>query len=73
MHENAGMIPGLAQWVKGLAVLWLWCRPVATALIRPLAWETPYAPGMALKRQKFKKKYRNFQFVAVEYMYENNE
>ena len=22
-----------------LALLWLWCRPVATAPIRPLAWE----------------------------------
>ena len=32
-------------------LLWLWCRPAATALIRPLAWETPYAKGAALKRQ----------------------
>ena len=31
--------------------LWLWCRPAATALIRPLAWETPYAVGAALKRK----------------------
>ena len=33
-------------------LLWLWCRLVATALIRPLAWEPPYAAGAALKRQK---------------------
>ena len=33
------------------ALLWLWCRPGATALIRPLAWEPPYATGVALKRQ----------------------
>ena len=33
-------------------LLWLWCRPAATALIRPLAWEPPYAMGVALKRQK---------------------
>ena len=42
-----------------LAFLWLWCRPVATAPIRPLAWEPPYASGAALekaKRQKKKKK-----------------
>ena len=26
-----------------LALLWLWCRPAATAPIRPLAWEPPYA------------------------------
>ena len=38
------------------ALLWLWHRPTATALIRPLARETPYAAGEALKRQKTKKK-----------------
>ena len=32
------------------------CRPAATALIGPLAWEPPYATGVALKRQKTKKK-----------------
>jgi len=39
-----------------LALLWLWRRPVATAtaLIWPLAWEPPYAMGMALKKQKKK-------------------
>ena len=39
-----------------LALLWLWCRLAAVALIRPLAWEPPYAMGAALKRQKEKKK-----------------
>ena len=34
------------------ALLWLWRRPAATALIQPLAWEPPYATGAALKRQK---------------------
>ena len=37
------------------ALLWLWYRSVATAPIRPLAWEPPYAAGVALKRQKTKK------------------
>ena len=39
-----------------LALLWLWCRLAATALIGPLAWEPPYATGVALKRQKTRKK-----------------
>ena len=73
-HEVAGSVPALAQWVKGSGIamscgvgcrhgsdpmlLWLWRRLVATAPIRPLAWEPPYAAGAALgkaKRQKNKK------------------
>ena len=38
-----------------LVLLWLWHKPVATAPTRPLAWEPPYASGVALKRQKDKK------------------
>ena len=49
-HEVIGSIPGLTQWVKDLALLWLWCRLEATAPIRPLAWEPPYASGVALKK-----------------------
>ena len=40
-------------------LLWLWRRLVATAPIRPLAWEHTYAESAALekaKRQKKKKK-----------------
>ena len=37
-------------------LLWLWCKPVATAPIRPLAWEPPYATGTALEMAKKKKK-----------------
>ena len=36
-------------------LLWPWHRPAATALIQPLAWEPPYALGMALKKKKKKR------------------
>ena len=36
-------------------LLWLWHRLVATIPIGPLAWEPPYAVGVALKRQKDQK------------------
>ena len=39
-----------------LTILGLWCTPVATAPIRPLGWEPPYAVGVALKRQPPPKK-----------------
>ena len=34
------------------ASLWLWHRPAATALIRPLDWEPPYAAGVAQENGK---------------------
>ena len=34
------------------ALLWLWCRPAASAPIQLLAWEPPCAAGAALKRQQ---------------------
>ena len=36
-------------------LLWLWCRPEAIAPIRPLAWELPYAAGVALKSKQKQK------------------
>ena len=41
-------------------LLWLWGRPAATAPIRPLTWEPPYAMGVALKKQKRQKKMVDF-------------
>ena len=48
--------------------LWLGCRPVAAAHIRPLAWELPYAAGTALekdKRQKKKKRKRKKENISI--------
>ena len=39
-----------------LVLLWLWRKPEATAPIGILAWEPPYAVGVALKKQKKKDK-----------------
>ena len=55
-HEVLGLIPGLAQWIKDLVLLWLWSRLAATAPIRPLAWKPPYSVSVALKRLKKKER-----------------
>ena len=34
-----------------LALLWLWSRPAVVAPIPPLAWELPYAVGVAIKNK----------------------
>ena len=35
-------------------LLWLWCRSVATAPIRPLAWQPPYVTGSSPRKDKRK-------------------
>ena len=47
--EDACLIPGIARWIKDPALLWLWHRLAAAAVIQFLAWELPYATGAALK------------------------
>ena len=70
IHADAGLIPGLAQGIKGsgvamscgvahrcgldLALLQLWHRSAAASLIRPLAWELVYASSVTLKSKKKK-------------------
>ena len=47
----------------------LWCRPAATAPIRPRVWEPPRAVGASLKRKKKKRiffeKYIGFIFTSM--------
>ena len=37
-------------------LLWLWRRLAAIPLTQPLVWEPPYAVGVALKKDKKRKK-----------------
>ena len=65
IHEDTASIPGFAQQIKVPVFCELWCRSQAwpgscvavvlasaTAPIRPLAWEPPYATGAAQKSHK---------------------
>ena len=47
------------------ALLWLWCRPVAAVPIRLLAWEPPYAVGVALTKTKKKKKQQQKRIFQI--------
>ena len=58
-----------------LVSLWLWCRPVAVAPIRPRAWEPPCATGVTLKSKKTKTKTivwdpnkENFSFIQPHFI-----
>ena len=53
-------------------LLWFWRRPVASAPNRPLAWEPPYAVGVAQematgqKKKKERKKKSHLETVKIE-------
>ena len=53
-------------------LLWLWCRPVATSPIRPLAWEPPYAVGVAQEMAKRQKK-KERKKISVENIIETSD
>ena len=59
-HEVAGSRHG-----SGATLLWLWGRLVATAPIRPLAREPPYATGTAQEMAKNKKNNKKTQITNV--------
>ena len=47
-------------------LLWLWRRPMAIALIRPLACEPPYATGVALEKTNKTKQNKKQQSIKVQ-------
>ena len=48
-------------------LLWLWHRLAATAPIRPLGWEPPYAMGVALEKAKIQKKKKLECFLLLSF------
>ena len=70
--ENEDSIPGLAHrcsWGHrcswDLALLWLWGRRAAVALIQPLAWELLHAVSATLKNKFKKKKKKNLTWKVT--------
>ena len=53
MGQESGIAVSCGVGLRhGLDPVLLCRRPTALALIRPLAWELPYAVGVALRRKK---------------------
>ena len=67
------LLSGLTIWRRrhgsDPALLWLWHRLAATAPIRPLAWESPYAAEAALEKAKRKKKKKKRKLVTGFYVW----
>ena len=50
-------------------LLWLWCRPAPTNVIRLLAWALPHGADSVLKKKKRQKTKKCFTFYILEQRY----
>ena len=57
--------------ISEAALLWLWHRPAAEALIWPLAQELPYVIGVAVKRKKKERKKKKDNGRHTKYRWPN--
>ena len=62
---GVGHRPGLDP-----VLLWLWYRPAAVVPNQPVAWELPYAMGVALKIKKQKKERERIRILPTEVLLE---
>ena len=60
--EDSGLIPGLTQGGKNLALPQAIALASAAAPIHPLAWVRPDASGAAVKKKKKKKQSERLKF-----------
>ena len=52
-------------------LLWPWHRPAAAAPIWPLAWDLPYATGLALKKKRRRRRNGNIPFSCSFHLINN--